>query len=206
LAHPCAKIAARRGSYKLNEAPQEACRSGDSPRFFFAYNAPAMKVSDFNYDLPAELIAQQPLADRTASRLLCLSRETGEYHDAHFTDLPDLLREGDLLVFNDTRVIPARLFARKQTGGRVEILVERLVGDSEALVQLRASKPPRPVRRRVCTSPAMDRTSRDCNGWRAGCTWPTPSIFSGFCRMRKRSTCSGAATCCSIQAPRKVGG
>lgn len=103
-----------------------------------------MKVSDFQYDLPAELIAQQPLPERSASRLLCLSRGTGEYRDAMFAELPELLRAGDLLVFNDTRVIPARLFARKETGGRVEILVERVTGAREALVQLRASKPTRP--------------------------------------------------------------
>lgn len=103
-----------------------------------------MKVSDFHYDLPEELIAQQPLPERSASRLLCLSRETGEYRDAMFAELPDLLREGDMLVFNDTRVIPARLFARKETGGRVEILVERLTGQREAVVQLSASKPTRP--------------------------------------------------------------
>jgi len=103
-----------------------------------------MKVSDFNYELPEESIAQQPLAQRSASRLLCLSKETGAYQDAMFIDLPGLLREGDLLVFNDTRVIPARLFARKATGGRVEILVERLLGECDALVQLRASKPARP--------------------------------------------------------------
>ncbi|HKJ17856.1 MAG TPA: tRNA preQ1(34) S-adenosylmethionine ribosyltransferase-isomerase QueA [Xanthomonadales bacterium] len=102
-----------------------------------------MKVSDFNYQLPKELIAQAPLPERSASRLLHLDRTSGEYRDAMFTDLPVLLREGDLLVFNDTRVIPARLFATKETGGRVEILIERLLGENEALVQLRASKPTR---------------------------------------------------------------
>jgi S-adenosylmethionine:tRNA ribosyltransferase-isomerase len=103
-----------------------------------------MKVSDFIYELPEELIAQQPLPERSASRLLCLPRDTGEFRDAMFADLPELLREGDLLVFNDTRVIPARLFARKETGGRVEILIERPLGEHEALVQLRASKATRP--------------------------------------------------------------
>lgn len=106
-----------------------------------------MKVSDFSYDLPQELIAQRPLPERSASRLLCLSRASrasGEYRDAMFGELPDLLREGDLLVFNDTRVIPARLFARKATGGKVEILIERLLGEHEAMVQLKASKPTRP--------------------------------------------------------------
>ena len=99
-----------------------------------------MKVSDFNYDLPDELIAQVPLAERSASRLLHLERDSGAFHDRQFTDLPSMLREGDLLVFNDTRVIPARLFARKQTGGRVEILIERMLNANEAMVQLRASK------------------------------------------------------------------
>ena len=113
-----------------------------------------MKVSDFNYELPEELIAQQPLPERSASRLLCLSRATGEYRDAMFADLPDLLRGGDLLVFNDTRVIPARLFARKETGGKVEILVERLIGKDWALVQLKASKPTHP--RSVLTVEGMD--------------------------------------------------
>jgi S-adenosylmethionine:tRNA ribosyltransferase-isomerase len=103
-----------------------------------------MKVSDFHYSLPDGLIAQAPLPERSASRLLLLDRSSGVYRDSMFSELPQLLREGDLLVFNDTRVIPARLFARKETGGRVEILVERLLGESEALVQLRASKPTRP--------------------------------------------------------------
>lgn len=103
----------------------------------------AMKVSDFTYELPQELIAQRPLPQRSDSRLLCLDRTTGAHSDAMFADLPDRLREGDLLVFNDTRVIPARLFARKQSGGHVEILVERIAGSHEAVVQLRASKPTR---------------------------------------------------------------
>lgn len=99
-----------------------------------------MKVSDFQYQLPDELIAQVPLPERSASRLLHLERESGQFHDRAFTDLSSMLRAGDLLVFNDTRVIPARLFARKPTGGRVEILIERMLNAHEALVQLRASK------------------------------------------------------------------
>ena len=82
-----------------------------------------MKVSDFDYDLPPERIAQHPVEPRDASRLLVLDRETGDIAHRHFRDLPDLLRPGDVLVANDTRVIPARLFARKPTGGRVEILL-----------------------------------------------------------------------------------
>ena len=100
-----------------------------------------MKLSDFHFDLPRELIAQQPLARRSASRLLRLDRRSGALRDAAFRDLPDLLAPGDLLVFNNTRVIPARLFGRKETGGRVEIMLERLLDDRECLAQLRVSKP-----------------------------------------------------------------
>lgn len=82
-----------------------------------------MKVSDFNYNLPEALIAQTPIEPRDASRLLVLDGETGDIAHRRFRDLPDYLRPGDILVANDTRVIPARLFARKPTGGRVEILL-----------------------------------------------------------------------------------
>jgi S-adenosylmethionine:tRNA ribosyltransferase-isomerase len=96
-----------------------------------------MRRADFHYELPAELIAQEPPAERGAGRLLVL--EDG-LRDCRFSDLIDYLRAGDLVVFNDTRVIPARLFARKSSGGRVELLVERIIGDRRALVQARASK------------------------------------------------------------------
>ncbi len=101
-----------------------------------------MKVSEFQYDLPEELIAQRPLAERSASRLLHLERDSGRVHDRSFTDLPGLLQPSDLLVFNNTRVIPARLWAVKPTGGRVEILIERLVDAHIAQVQMRASRKP----------------------------------------------------------------
>ena len=103
-----------------------------------------MKRSDFHYELPPELIAQQPLPRRSDSRLLCLDRHSGDFVDRRFLDLPDLLREGDLLVFNNTRVIPARLYGRKESGGRVEVLLERLLNAHECLAQLRVSKPVRP--------------------------------------------------------------
>jgi len=103
-----------------------------------------MKRTDFHYDLPAELIAQAPLAERSASRLLCLDRQTGGLDDRNFSELPKLLKRGDLLVFNNTRVIPARLFGRKATGGQVEILLERLLDKQECLAQVRASKSPQP--------------------------------------------------------------
>jgi S-adenosylmethionine:tRNA ribosyltransferase-isomerase len=99
---------------------------------------------DFQFALPPELIAQQPPAQRGASRLLTLNGATGERDDRWFCDLPTVLRPGDRLVFNDTRVIPARLFGRKATGGRIELLVERVLDDRRALVQLHASKAPQP--------------------------------------------------------------
>lgn len=98
-----------------------------------------MQISDYDYELPEELIARYPAAERRASRLLDLSEGI---RDRQFPELPELLRKHDLLVFNDTRVIPARLKATKSTGGRVEILVERIESDDTALVHLRASKSP----------------------------------------------------------------
>jgi S-adenosylmethionine:tRNA ribosyltransferase-isomerase len=103
-----------------------------------------LKRSEFYYELPPGLIAQQPLERRSDSRLLHLSLRDGGLADRRFRDLPALLRAGDLLVFNDTKVIPARLYARKETGGRVEIMLERLLSDRACLAQLRASKTPRP--------------------------------------------------------------
>jgi len=102
-----------------------------------------MKRTDFHYELPGELIAQVPLDQRSASRLLCLNRQSGQLDDRRFKDLAELLNPGDLLVFNNTEVIPARLYGTKSTGGQVEILVERLLNRSECLAQLRASKSPK---------------------------------------------------------------
>ena len=103
-----------------------------------------MRRSDFTYELPEELIAQQPLAARSASRLLTLDGATGALADRAMRDLPQLVNAGDLLVFNDTRVIPARLFALKDSGGKVELLLERPLDGPGALVHARASKPLRP--------------------------------------------------------------
>ncbi len=102
-----------------------------------------MKKSDFYYHLPPELIAQHPLPDRPASRLMMVDRSRNTIQDAHFFQLPDFLRAGDVLVFNNTRVIPARLHAHKPTGGQVEVFVERLLGPRSAKVMLKASKAPR---------------------------------------------------------------
>lgn len=99
-----------------------------------------MKRCDFHYELPEELIAQRPLRERSGSRLLVLDGETGRYADRRFADLPGYLREGDLLVLNDTRVIPARLYGRKPTGGRVEIVIEEVTGSAGALAHLGSGK------------------------------------------------------------------
>lgn len=96
-----------------------------------------MKRQDFFYELPDELIARYPAAERSGSRLLCLNRTSGAVTHRQFRDLPSLLRPGDLLVFNNTRVIPARLLARKQTGGKLEVLVERITGEQECLAHVR---------------------------------------------------------------------
>jgi S-adenosylmethionine:tRNA ribosyltransferase-isomerase len=105
-----------------------------------------MQLSDFNYELPPELIAQHPLANRTDSRLLEV-QANGESRphliDRQFKDILDLIKPGDLLVFNDTKVIPARLHGKKETGGNVELLIERISGDQQAWVQIRASKVPK---------------------------------------------------------------
>ncbi len=104
-------------------------------------NFPTLRRSDFNFELPDELIAQHPLPKRSASRLLVCAN--GQLDDRRIVELPSLLRAGDLLVFNDTRVINARLFGIKETGGRVEILVERIESARRARVQLRASHAPK---------------------------------------------------------------
>lgn len=104
-----------------------------------------MRKTDFDFDLPPALIAQQPLEPRTAARLLCVARAgaVGAWQDRHVRELPTLLRAGDLLVFNDTRVLHARLLGHKRSGGKVEALIERIVAPTRALAQVRASKTPR---------------------------------------------------------------
>jgi S-adenosylmethionine:tRNA ribosyltransferase-isomerase len=102
-----------------------------------------MQRSEFTYELPDELIARYPTERRSASRLLHLQGSSGRLHDRLFAELPALLRPHDVLVVNDTRVVPARLFGNKESGGRVEVLLERIVGDRQALVQIKASKSPK---------------------------------------------------------------
>ncbi len=105
-----------------------------------------MQLSDFNYELPPNLIAQHPLANRTDSRLLEVKADGAncvQLLDRQFKDILDLVKPGDLLVFNDTKVIPARLHGKKETGGNVELLIERISGEMQAWVQIRASKVPK---------------------------------------------------------------
>ncbi|CBA28567.1 tRNA preQ1(34) S-adenosylmethionine ribosyltransferase-isomerase QueA [Cronobacter turicensis] len=103
-----------------------------------------MRLTDFSFDLPESLIAHYPQAQRSACRLLSLDGPTGDLTHGTFTDLLDKLNPGDLLVFNNTRVIPARLFGRKASGGKIEVLVERMLDDHRVLAHIRASKAPKP--------------------------------------------------------------
>lgn len=104
---------------------------------------PSLSIADFDYDLPEDLIAQVPPATRTDSRLLLVG-DDGGLRDLNFSGLPDLLLPGDLLVFNDTKVIKARLYGQKDSGGRVQALIERILEPTRALAHVRASKSPRP--------------------------------------------------------------
>ncbi|MCG6450857.1 S-adenosylmethionine:tRNA ribosyltransferase-isomerase, partial [Vibrio parahaemolyticus] len=102
------------------------------------------QVSDFHFELPDELIARYPMAERTASRLLQLDGNTGELVDGTGKDVLNCVEPGDLLVFNNTRVIPARMFGRKASGGKLEVLVERMLDEHSILAHVRCSKPPKP--------------------------------------------------------------
>ena len=109
-----------------------------------------MKLTDFDFHLPEHLIAQNPAETRTASRLLHVDGNTGNINDRHFVDLPAFVLPNDILVFNDTKVIKARLHGKKQTGGSAEVLVERVLADGRsALAHVRASKSPKPGSRLV---------------------------------------------------------
>ncbi|WP_277053707.1 tRNA preQ1(34) S-adenosylmethionine ribosyltransferase-isomerase QueA [Pseudoalteromonas marina] len=103
-----------------------------------------MRVADFSFDLPDELIARFPKKDRTSSRLLSLDGPTGEISHKVFSDILELVNENDLLIFNNTRVIPARMFGQKASGGKVEVLVERVLDEHRVLAHVRASKSLKP--------------------------------------------------------------
>lgn len=102
-----------------------------------------MRVTDFSFELPNELIARYPTSERTSSRLLSLEGNTGQVTDKQFTDILNMVNPGDLMVFNNTRVIPARLFGKKQSGGKLELLVERMLDDKSILAHVRCSKSPK---------------------------------------------------------------
>ncbi|CAG9001692.1 MAG: S-adenosylmethionine:tRNA ribosyltransferase-isomerase [Candidatus Celerinatantimonas neptuna] len=106
-----------------------------------------MRVADFTFNLPEELIARYPSDERRNCRLLNLDGNSGQIEHLHFPQITGLVRPGDLLVFNNTRVIPARLYGQKESGGKIEILIERILDEHRVLAHLRASKPPRPETR-----------------------------------------------------------
>lgn len=103
-----------------------------------------MRVADFSFELPEHLIARYPKAQRTASRLMALDGNNGEISHQHFPDILEHLQAGDLLVFNNTRVIPARMFGQKASGGKLEVLVERIIDEHSVLAHIRCSKSPKP--------------------------------------------------------------
>lgn len=136
-----------------------------------------LRTSDFTYELPPELIAQAPPPERSAGRMLVLDRGTGAIADRRVRDLPDFLAPGDLVVLNDTRVVAARVFGNKPSGGRVEILLERAVGDCEALVQLRASKPVRDGLEITTPGGALQVLGREDDLWRVRAPMPVLDFF-----------------------------
>jgi S-adenosylmethionine:tRNA ribosyltransferase-isomerase len=136
-----------------------------------------VRRADFAYELPEELIAQTPLAERSASRLLTLDGATGALADRSIRDLPELLREGDLLVFNDTRVVAARLVGFKPSGGRVEIFLERPIAERQALVQLRASKAIREELEIATEGGPVRVVSKEGDLWKVALPAPTLEFF-----------------------------
>jgi S-adenosylmethionine:tRNA ribosyltransferase-isomerase len=137
----------------------------------------SVQLHDFAYDIPADLVAQTPLAERSASRLLALEGVTGTCSDRMMRDLPLLLGPGDLLVFNDTRVVAARLMGSKPTGGAVEILLERALGGNQALVQLKGSKALRLGLEITTAGGAVRILERDRDLWRVEFEAPALETF-----------------------------
>lgn len=118
--------------------------TGTIPTNFFMILRSKVQVADFHFELPEQLIAKAPKAERTASRLMQLEGNSGDINHRNFADIVELVEPGDLLIFNDTRVIPARMFGQKSTGGKVEILVERMLDEHSVLAHVRANKAPKP--------------------------------------------------------------
>jgi len=136
-----------------------------------------VRRQDFAYDLPPELIAQVPPAERSAGRMLVLDAASGTLGDHRVRDLPRFLRAGDLLVFNDTRVIAARLIGHKPSGGRMEIFLERALGGHEALAQLSSSKPVRAGLEVETAGGVVRVLGREGEMWRIGLPAPTLEFF-----------------------------
>jgi len=143
----------------------------------------AVRRSDFSYELPPELIAQQPLAERSASRLLTLDGATGALADRQMRELPQLVAPGDLLIFNDTKVIPARLFALKESGGKVELLLERPLDAHFALVHARASKALRPAMELVSRGGAIKTIEKRGDLWVVELPEPALAFFERYGQM-----------------------
>jgi S-adenosylmethionine:tRNA ribosyltransferase-isomerase len=139
-----------------------------------------VRRQDFSYELPEELIAQAPLPERSASRLLMLDGATGGLSDRRFRDLPVCLRPGDLLVFNDTRVVPARLIGSKASGGRVEVFLERALESDRALVQLKASKPIREGLSITTPAGTVEVLHREGDLWCVRLPGPVLEVFERF--------------------------
>jgi len=139
-----------------------------------------VRRQEFSYDLPAELIAQTPLPERSAGRMLVLDGPTGALVDCTVRDLPAHLRRGDLLVLNDTRVVAARLMGSKPTGGRVEILLERALAGHEALAQLSASKGIRPGLEVATAGGALRVLQGEGELWRIELPLPALEFFERF--------------------------
>ena len=137
-----------------------------------------MKLAEFDYALPPELIAQQPAPERAASRLLHLDGASGELRDLAFTDLPGLVDARDALVLNDTRVIKARLHGTRESGGRIELFVERITGEREALGLMRSSHAPKPgTRLRVGDGVAVEILGRDDDLYRLRFAEPVAALL-----------------------------
>ena len=139
-----------------------------------------MRRQDFAYHLPADLIAQEPLPERSASRMLVLDGGSGTVRDGAIRDLPGELRPGDLLVVNDTRVVAARLIGQKPSGGRVEIFLERALAGRQALVQLAASKPIRPALEVATAGGVVRMLEREADLWRIELPAPALEFFERF--------------------------
>ncbi|EAR08841.1 tRNA preQ1(34) S-adenosylmethionine ribosyltransferase-isomerase QueA [Reinekea blandensis] len=136
-----------------------------------------MHVNDFDFQLPDELIARHPAEQRTGSRLLHLHGDSGQVQHRHFPDIEQLIEPGDLLVFNNTRVIPARLFGQKRSGGKVELLIERMTSDHTALAHIKANKSPKAGTELIMEGDIqLEVTGRDQNLFCVRCTNPEPLV------------------------------